>query len=198
MKMNTTASNAKTLNAFRSFALFSAAVSLALLLAVPAQDAEARGAGARAGSSAHASVSGANRASVNRGSVNTGAVNRGSVNTGNVNRGNVNTGNVNRGNINTGDINIGNDIDIDIDGDYGWGRWDGDIDHPVAAGIAAGAFIGAVAVTSAAVVGSAYYALPPSGCVTVIKNGVTYYQCGTVYYQQTWQGSDVVYIVVNP
>jgi hypothetical protein len=173
-----------------------ASASLALFLAIPAPSAEARGAaGARGGATAHASVSGANRASYggaggyNRGNVNTGNVNRGKVNTDNVNRGNVN-----RGNVNTDNVNIGNDIDIDIDGDYGWR---GDIDYPVAAGIAAGVVIGAVAVTTAAAVGSAYYALPPSGCVTVVRNGVSYYQCGSVYYQQTWQGSDVVYVVVD-
>jgi PPE-repeat protein len=213
-------SNPQSIRRFRSLALLSSGVALAFILAAPAQQAEARGGGgARAGGGkAYSSVSGANRASAgnynrgaanagnynrgnaNRGNVNTGNVNRGNVNTGNVNRGNVNTGNintgnVNRGNINTGDINIGNDIDIDIDRDYGW---HGDIDYPVAAGIAWGAAIGAVAVTTAAVVGSAYYALPPTGCTTVIMNGITYQQCGTVYYQQTWQGSDVVYVVVNP
>ena len=184
-----------------SLTLMAASASLALFLAIPAPSAEARGAaGARGGATAHASVSGANRASyggtgnVNRGNVNTGNVNRDNVNRDNVNRDNVNRGNVNRGNVNTGNVNIGNDIDIDIDGDYGWR---GDIDYPVAAGIAAGVVIGAVAVTTAAAVGSAYYALPPSGCVTVVRNGVSYYQCGSVYYQQTWQGSDVVYVVVD-
>jgi hypothetical protein len=53
-------------------------------------------------------------------------------------------------------------------------------------------------VTTAAVVGSTYYALPPSGCSTVVMNGATYSQCGSVYYQQTMQGSDPVYVVVNP
>jgi PPE-repeat protein len=216
-------SNPQSIRRFRSLALLASGVFLAFVLAAPAQQAEARGGARAGGTKAYSSVSGANRASagnynrgaanagnynrgnanrgnvntgnVNRGNVNAGNVNRGNVNTGNVNRGNINTGNVNRGNINTGDINIGNDINIDIDRDYGW---HGDIDYPIAAGIAVGAAIGAVAVTTAAVVGSAYYALPPSGCVTVIRNGFSYYQCGTVYYQQTWQGSDVVYVVVNP
>jgi hypothetical protein len=138
----------------------------------------------RAGTQAQASVAGANRASANRAS----------YNRGNVDRGNVDTGDIRRGNINTGDVNIGNDVDIDIDGGHGW---HGDIDYPIAAGIVAGAYIGAVAVTTAAVVGSAYYALPPSGCVTIISNGVSYYQCGSVYYQRIWRGSDVVYVVVD-
>lgn len=176
-----------------------------LLFASAIGDAQARG---RGGAMAANSVSAANRAqmsrgsmnrasintgNVNRGAVNTGNVNRGNVNTGNVNRGNVNTGNVNRGNINTGNINIGNDVNIDIDYDHGWSGWDGDHHHPIAAGVA----IGAMAVTTAAIVGSYYYALPPS-CTTVIKNGVSYHHCGSVYYQQVWQGSDVVYVVVEP
>jgi Pentapeptide repeats (8 copies) len=172
------------------------------LLAIGIGDAFAgsRGGGRMAGTS----VSGANRASagnmnrantgnVNRGNVNTGNANRGNVNTGNVNRGNVNTGNVNRGNVNTGNINVGNDVNIDIDRDFDYDRDWGDYYHPVATA----AVIGAVAVTTAAVVGSYYYTLPP-GCTAVIKNGVTYHYCGTVYYQKTMSGNEVVYVVVNP
>jgi hypothetical protein len=174
------------------------------------------GGGARAGGGggrmAHSSVSGAshsmsrpntrgasagNRAST--GNVNAGnRANTGNVNAGNrANTGNVNTGNrVNTGNINTGNVNIGNDVNIDIDGGYGYhgGYYHGGgYYHPVAAGVA----IGAVAVTTAAVLGSYYYALPPS-CTVVVKSGVSYHYCGSVYYQQTWSGNDPVYVVVNP
>ena len=184
-------------------------------MAVGIADADARGGGgggaARAGGGggrmAHSSVSGANHAagysrgggankgnynsgSANRGNVNSGNVNSGRVNAGNVNTGNVNTGNVNRGNINTGNVNIGNDVNIDIDGGYGHGGY---YHHPIAAGIT----IGAVAVTTAAVMGSYYHALPP-GCATVYRGGLPYYYCGSVYYQQSWSGNDVVYVVVNP
>ena len=185
-------------------------------MAVGISDADARGGGgggaARAsggggGRMAQSSVSGANHAaspprggggnkgnynsgSANRGNVNSGNVNSGRVNAGNVNTGNVNTGNVNRGNINTGNVNIGNDVNIDIDGGYGHGGY---YHHPIAAGIT----IGAVAVTTAAVMGSYYHALPP-GCATVYRGGLPYYYCGSVYYQQSWSGNDVVYVVVNP
>ena len=122
--------------------------------------------------------------------------NRNNVSTGSGNRGNINTGNVN--NIQGGDrnnnINIDNDINIDVDGGYGRHDYGYPGYHPVAAG----AFIGAVAVTTAAVVGSYYYALPPSGCTVVVTNGISYQRCGSVYYQQTWQGDTVVYVVVNP
>lgn len=90
-----------------------------------------------------------------------------------------------------GNVNVGNDvnIDIDVDHDHDWnGRR-----HPVAAGVV----IGRMAVTTAAVVGARYYALP-AGCTTVYRNGIAYYYCGAVYYQRTWYGNDVVYVVVNP
>ena len=141
-------------------------------------------------------VNAGNRA--NTGNVNAGnRANTGNVNTGNrVNTGDVNTGNrVNTGNINTGNVNIGNDVNIDIDGGYGYhgGAYHGGYYHPVAAGVA----IGAMAVTTAAVLGSYYHALPPS-CTVVVKGGVSYHYCGSVYYQQTWSGNDPVYVVVNP
>lgn len=163
-------------------------LSAGLLMTFAPTDADARGGGGgRGGSMATSSVS-----SANRGSVNSGNVNRGNkVNNGNINTGNVN--NVQGGNRNN-NINIDNDINIDVDGRYG--RYDRGYPgyHPVAAG----AFIGAVAVTTAAVVGSYYYALPPSGCTVVVTNGISYHRCGSAYYQQTWQGDTVVYVVVNP
>ena len=94
--------------------------------------------------------------------------------------------------INTGDVNIGNDINVDIDGGFNH-HGGGYYYHPIATGIA----IGAVAATTAAVLGASYYALPP-GCTTVYRNGMSYYYCGTVYYQKSWYGDDVVYVVVNP
>lgn len=161
-------------------------IAMTAVLALVVADASARGAGrgGSGGSMAHSSVSGASRSMARP---TTGNVNRGSANTGNVNRGNVNTGNVNRGNINTGNVNIGNDVNVDIDGGYGYHG--GYYHHPVAAGVT----IGAVAVTTAAVLGSYYRTLPPS-CTVVVKNGVSYHYCGSVYYP----GNDVVYVVVNP
>lgn len=116
----------------------------------------------------------------------TGSGNRGDINGGN--RGDVGSGN----RTNNGNVNIGNDINVDIDGGYGngWGGGWG-YHHP----IAAGAFIGAVAVTTAAVMGSYYYGLP-SGCNPYYYNSMNYHHCGSVYYQQTMSGADVVYVVV--
>ena len=117
------------------------------------------------------------------------------MNTANSNRNSVNNSgnNVNSGNrTNNGNVNVGNDVNINVDGGYGNG-YRGGVYHPVAAA----AVIGGIAVTTAAVVGS-YYSTLPAGCTTVIRNGVSYSQCGTVYYQQTWQGDSPAYVVVNP
>jgi hypothetical protein len=173
---------------------------------------------------AQSSVSGANRSSggggasrsggggasantANRGGgANANTANRGSGNTANTaNRGNASGNNVNSGNrtnnvnnsgnrVNNGNVNVGNDVNVNIDGGYNNGCCGGGYGyHP----IAAAATIGAIAVTTSAIVGSYYHTLP-SGCTTVVQNGATYSQCGSVYYQQTMQGSDPVYVVVNP
>ena len=127
------------------------------------------GGGRQVRASSSGSISGASRAS-NRGNVNRG---------GNVNRSGIN----NSGNrINTGDVNINRDIDVDVDN--GWGGHY----HPVARGAA-------IAATTAVVMG-AYYSSLPTGCATVIRGGVSYYSCGSYWYQPVYQGSTVQYVVV--
>ena len=154
--------------------LFALAMGALLVLAGVEAKAGPNGAATRpanGGRMAQTSVAGANRNS-------------------NVNRNNNVNVNVNKNN----NVNINHDhdvnIDVDVDHDYGWNY----PRYPVAAGVV----IGAVAVTHAARVGAYYYALPATGCTTVIKNGVSYFYCGTVYYQRSWYGNDVVYVVVNP
>jgi len=152
-------------------------------------DADARGGGGvrASGATSVRSAGGASRGSMQGSRATTGArASTGSVSSGNrANTGNVNTGNrVNTGNINTGDVNI------NVDNDYGY-RWN-DNYHPVARGVA----IGTAAAVSAAVVGSMIYSLPPS-CVNRYYGGVTYYGCGSVWYQPQYQGDTVVYVVVQ-
>ena len=146
----------------------------ALLMVIADATAQRGGRGGGGGRTAQSSVSSANRANT---------ANR--TNTGD----RVNTGNVNSGNrVNTGDINVDRgDVNIDVDRGYGG------FDNPVAASMA----IGAVAVTTAAVIGSSYQTLP-SGCTTVVMNGASYHQCGSAYYQQTMSGDQVVYVAANP
>lgn len=154
------------------------AFAVVAMFAASAADADGRGGRPNGGRMAQASVSGANHSARND-------VRRSGQVSGN--RNNVGSGNRNN-------INIGNDVNIDIDHDYNHGHgWDDHHHHPIAAGIV----IGTVAVTTAAVVGSYYYALP-TGCTMVYRNGVSYYYCGSVYYSRTWYGNDVVYVVVNP
>ena len=83
------------------------------------------------------------------------------------------------------DVNIKRDIDIDIDHNYDWG----DHYHPVARGLAA-------AVVTSAVIGS-YYRSLPANCVSVNRGSVIYYQCGSTWYQPSYYGSSVQYVVVN-
>jgi len=202
--MKTSNSNPHAIRGGRTVALGLIIAAATMVMWIPEVDARERGGGGGGGRHAQSSVSSSNRsASANRGasSANRGnaGANRGNVNTANANRANVNSGNrtnvntgnrnVNTGNINTGDVNIDRDIDID-DNDWDYGdRYD----NP----LAAGAVIGAMAVTTAAVIGSSYAALPPN-CTVVNMNGVSYHQCGSVYYQQSWSGNDVVYVVAQP
>jgi hypothetical protein len=74
-------------------------------------------------------------------------------------------------------------------------RWDLDVDehwHPAAgaAAVATGAAAGAVAV------GSMVYALP-GACTSSVINGITYYQCGSSWYQPRFYGTAVSYVVVR-
>jgi len=64
--------------------------------------------------------------------------------------------------------------------------------HPVGRALAVGA---AVAVT-AAVVGSIVNTLPP-GCTTIIRAGIAYQQCGSVWYQPQYAGNNVTYVVIQ-
>lgn len=106
------------------------------------------------------------------------------TNTKDVNRNRDVNRNVNR------DVNVDRDynVDIDVDHDYDWG----DHYHPVARAAA----VTAAAVTTAAVVGS-YYRTLPANCVTIYRGAVVYYQCGTVWYQPSYYGTTVQYVVVT-
>lgn len=45
-------------------------------------------------------------------------------------------------------------------------------------------------------VGTRVYSLP-AGCSKVIRRGATYHSCGDVYYRPSYEGSNVVYVVVD-
>ena len=60
-----------------------------------------------------------------------------------------------------------------------------------AGGVAAGMAIGST-MTAAA------FNQQKASCTTLIVNGMTYYQCGSTWYQPSSQGGNVTYIVVSP
>jgi hypothetical protein len=107
----------------------------------------------------------------------------------NISRDRINTGDrVNR----IGDNYINRDVNIDRDFD---GDWDWDDDGccwGVGAGIVAGA-----ATAAALSYGTVVYALP-TGCSTVIVNGISYYDCSGTWYEPQFVGQTVEYTVVAP
>jgi len=94
-------------------------------------------------------------------------------------------------------VDIDRDVDIDIDRDR-------DIDIDVdrhgccyyGSGWGAAAAVATTAAVTRAVVGTRVYTLPPN-CRIVVANGITYQQCGTVYYQPQFVGTTTSYVVVN-
>jgi len=144
------------------------AVALAALLCGPvAAHAQRRGGGGGA------------RTSVNRSSsVN---VNRNA----NINR---NT-NVNRNVDVNRNYNVNRNVNVDVDR----GGWGGCCYH---SGVGVAAAVATTAAVTAAVVGTRVQTLPPS-CTVVMAGGVTYQQCGSVWYQPQFVGTGTTYVVVN-
>ena len=162
--------------------LFGTSAALAaLLIFAAAEAAEAQRGGGRGGGGGGG---GSRQVRSSSGST----MNSASRQTSNVNRtasANRNT-NVNR-NVNR-NTNVNVNRNVNIDNDCCGGGW-GDNYHPVARGAA-------VAATTAVVMG-AYYSSLPTGCVTVVRVGVNYSQCGSTWYQPVYSGSNVQYVVVQ-
>lgn len=162
-----------------------AIISLAVLSAAQA-DAQRRGGGG--GAARASSVRSSASANVNRAGTSN-ISGRANANRPNAS-GNTNVGNGNRTNINTGDVNISRDVDIDVDNGWGccnsgWG------------GFYAGAVVGATVATASAWRLGAYYSTLPANCVLVYRGTVTYYQCGTYWYQPAYSGMTVTYVAVK-
>jgi hypothetical protein len=166
-----------------------AAFSALLIFAATEVDAQRGGRGG--GGASRASTGGGGGGGANRSvrassgsSISTASRGNANVNRGNATRSanNVNrSGNrVNTGNINTGDVNVNVDNNC-CNGGWGYGA------HPVARG--------AAIATTAAVMGS-YYSALPGGCVTVVRIGINYSRCGSVWYQPIYSGANVQYQVV--
>jgi hypothetical protein len=88
-------------------------------------------------------------------------------------------------------VNVNRNTDVNVNNDYHGGYYGGAY-HPIATGVA----VGVAAGVTAAAIGSLAYSLP-SGCAPYTYSG-PFYQCGSVWYQPQYQGSNVTYVVVNP
>lgn len=157
--------------------------TVALVLSSPVNAREMRGGGGGHQPRAQS------RSSIN-GGARTNAGNHNYAESRNVNNNVNNNRNVNRNTNINNNVNINRNVNVDVDNDWDHHGWN---DHPVAT---AAAVTATVAVT-AAVVGSVVNSVPPS-CQTVVSNGVTYSQCGNTWYQPSYVGSQVQYVVVNP
>ncbi len=157
----------------KSLTLFAFIFSIAILLPLIPESVDARG--------GHRGGGGRTHSSVNRNHNSNRNVNRNSNR--NVNRNtNVNR-NVNRNtNVN---VNRGRNVNVDVD-----------VNHRRGYGVGSAIAVGAAVAVTAAVVGSIIHTLP-SGCQTVVRNGIAYNQCGSVWYEPQYSGNNVTYIVVN-
>jgi len=78
--------------------------------------------------------------------------------------------------------------------DYDHDHWD---DDDWGDALVAGAIIGGTAAIVGAAIGSTYSTLPCTPTVSMF-GGLTYYQCGQTYYQQTYIDNSVTYVVSEP
>ncbi len=85
-------------------------------------------------------------------------------------------------------VNVKRNVNVHREVHTDWDRYHY---HPVARGVA----VGTAAAITAAAIGSVVYSLP-SGCGYRVINGVRYYECGGVWYEQRYAGSQLTYIVV--
>ena len=151
------------------------AVALAALLCGPVTaDAQRRGGGARTSVNRSASANINRSANVNRDT--------------NVNRNvNVNSNtNVNR------NVDVNRNYNVDVDR----GGWGGCCYHSGVSGVGVAAAAATTAAVTAAVVGTRVQTLPAS-CTAIVAGGVTYQQCGSVWYQPQFVGTGTTYVVVN-
>ncbi len=81
---------------------------------------------------------------------------------------------------------------------WGWDDWDDDFAFGLVTGAVVGTAVGAAAASSQPVaIGTVVTALP-SGCVAILRNGITYEQCGSIWYKPQYVGTAIQYVVVAP
>jgi|GraSoiStandDraft_51_1057287.scaffolds.fasta_scaffold459457_1 hypothetical protein len=146
--------------------LLRAAAAIAIISS--AATADAKQSGRAGGASRSGSASRSAGASSRTAQHHSGARNNAAVNGNRSTHANRNV-NANR----SANVNVNHNVHVNNNvGRYGYGA------HPVARA----ATVGAMAVTTGAVIGSMYHALP-SNCATVVHSGGTYHHCGSAWYQ---------------
>ena len=153
--------------------LFVLTLSATVMLAFIPQQVDARGGNRGGGGKAQSSV--------NRGG------NKGGNNNKNTNKNTNRNTNKNVNNNTNVNRNVNKNVNVDVDVNHRGGCC-GRGYHPVATGVAVAATV--------AVIGSIVYTLP-SNCTTIVTSGISYRQCGSTWYQPSYSGSDVTYVVVN-
>jgi hypothetical protein len=94
-------------------------------------------------------------------------------------------------NVNS-NVNVNRNADVDVDRGV-WGGYGGCCYHT---GVGTAAAVATSAAVTAAVVGTRVNTLAV-GCTAVVAGGVTYQQCGSVWYQPQFVGTGTTYVVVN-
>ena len=107
-------------------------------------------------------------------------------------------GNNKRGNVN---IDNSHNTNVNVSGNYrggynNGGYYNGYHDHDVWDAVGTAAAVTATVALTSAVIGSATTTRPPD-CVQTNYGGATYLQCGSSWYQPSYVGSNVQYVVVG-
>jgi hypothetical protein len=99
-------------------------------------------------------------------------------------------------------VNVNRDVDVhrDYHGDYhdDWDNAGAFVAGAVVGGITGAAIASASQPSTVVVAPGTVVTTLPTGCTTIIVNGISYQQCGTVYYRPEYRGGTVVYVVSTP
>ena len=99
-------------------------------------------------------------------------------------------------------VNINRDVDVHrhYGGDYhnDWDNAGAFVAGAVVGGITGAAIASASQPNTVVVTAGTVVTTLPSGCTTAIINGISYHQCGGVYYRPQYSGGSVVYVVTTP
>ena len=99
-------------------------------------------------------------------------------------------------------VNVNRDVDVHhhYDGDYhnDWDNAGAFVAGAVVGGVTGAAIASASQPNTVVITPGTVVTTLPSGCTTAIINGISYHQCGGVYYRPQYSGGSVVYVVTTP